>query len=123
MRARPGDERVAGLLDLHRPDEAPLVAFLERGAREGVVHPVGDEHRADAEGPHALDAGVDVRPVALRLPLELAAAERVRGLDANDHGELAATNDAPRRPRGAHEAEPPPAATAALGVDVVLQRP
>src|SRR6266511_692974 len=114
-------EGLARLLLLHRADELAGGAALERSAAEGVIDPVRDEHAAKAHPPQLTEAAVDIRFGALRRSLELAAAERIRGLHSDHHGELAALDDPTRLRRVGHDSEPTTAATAGLRIDVALQ--
>src|SRR5207248_9854773 len=70
-----------------------------------------------------LELAVDVGAGALGNAQDLAAAERIRGLHADQHGELPALDRPPGLRRAVHEAEPTPPRAAALRVDVALERP
>ena len=67
------------------------------------------------------DAAVDVGARAVGLAHGLAAAERVRPLDADDHRELPALDHAARLRGRVDQAEPAPPAPAVLRIDVVLK--
>jgi hypothetical protein len=72
-----GVEVVASLQSFEHVDERAPRAALERRTAERVVHPVGNEHRPNAEALVVADAAVHIRAGALRLALELAAVEEV----------------------------------------------
>src|SRR6059058_1072079 len=82
--------------------------------------PVTDEHPAHAEAGVAAERAVDAPPRTPRLAVNLGAPEQVRGLDPDDHGQLAGSDHAARLGRAVDEPEPPAPRTAVLGVDVVL---
>ena len=117
----PGGERLPGLLHLHGAYELARGARLEGGAREGVAHPVGDEDAPQPEAVEVVEAAVDLRAGALRQARDLAAAERIGGLHADQHGELPALDHAACLLRAVDEPEPAAARTAALGVHVPLE--
>ena len=123
IRARRGAEVVAGLVAVEDVDEGALVAALERGAGERVVDPVRDEHAADAPALGPLEAAIDVLAGALRLVLDLAAAEEIRRLDPDHHRELAALDHVPRLARVLDDPQPAAPRPAALRVDVALEPP
>jgi hypothetical protein len=120
-RAGPGLDVGARLETVEDVDEGALGAALERRTGERVVRPMGHEHAAHAEPLVFTQAAVDVLLRALRLPVLQAAAEEVGGLDADDHGQLAARDRATSLRRAVHQPEPALAGTAALGIYVVLQ--
>ena len=69
------------------------------------------------------EAAIDVFAGALRLVLDLAAAEEVRRLDPDHHRELAALDHVPRLARVLDDPQPAAPRPAALRVDVALEPP
>ena len=121
--ARGGGEPRTRLQPVEDVDEGALRIGLERGARERVVDPVRHEHRAHAEAPELVEPAIDLGGRARRRAHGLAAAERVRRLDADDRGELAPSDDATGLRGAEDEAEPAAPRPVALAVDVPLKRP
>lgn len=111
----------AGRQELPGVDEDPLRPLVETHPAQRVVELVAQEHAAHPEGMQLVEAGVDVGPVALGHTENLLAAERFRGLHAEDDGELALLDHAARLGRRGDDTEPALPRPAREAVDMVLQ--
>ncbi|QEM31429.1 SpoIIE family protein phosphatase [Rhodococcus qingshengii] len=111
----PGAQVVADV-DGHSGDAA-----VETGTAEGVVELVRDDHLPDTEVVQLVQAAVDVVLGALRNTVAHRATEGFGHLHPEGDGQLSVGGHLPGLFRRAHDAEPTPAGTAVLGVDVVLE--